>query len=480
MDLPILVAVILGLYLVARTNYLLFHSLVEAAIIGVTFCTFAFAWNSRYFEQGYLLIIGLCCLPVAICEVLHTLAYQGMRVFADEDGANLAPQLWLAGRFILAGTLVIAPVFWQRKVSVPIASLVFTLICSALLFSIFTGHFPRAYVMGEGLTTFKIYSEYCFVGMMLVALGTMLYYRKRFSPSTVRLLCAYYLFECATSLTFTSYFKMYDWSNMMGHFFLLIASYFFYKAVVEAGVSRPFDFLFRELTQSIRARDEFLSIASHELKTPLTPLKIQLQTLQRDLGKDGAISAERLRKSLDVCNRQIGRLTKLVDSLLDVSRISTGRLELHPESFDVAELIAEIVERHADEQKASGSSVRSVLKEAPLLMQADPLRVDQVITNLYTNALKYAPHSQVELGARRDANATVIWVSDSGPGVPKNQHHTIFDRYERVAGNSVSGMGLGLYISRQIAEAHGGKISVHSEPGAGSRFEIRLPDLKII
>lgn len=476
-DLPILAVMIFGLYLVAQSNYLLFHSLVEFAILGVTLCTFAFAWNSRFLEQGYIMLIGLCCLPVAICGVLHTLAFQGMSVFPNHDGANLAPQLWLAGRFILTGTLVVAPLFWKRKLSVPAASMVLTIVCGALLYFIFTGSFPQAFVVGEGLTPFKIYSEYVIIALMLVAMGLMLYHRERLPASTVRLLCAYYVFECATSLAFTSYFKMYDGSNMMGHFFLLIGSYFFYKAVVEAGVSRPFDFLFRELTQTIRARDEFLSIASHELKTPLTPLKIQLQILQRDLnGPTGEVSPERLKKALDISNRQIGRLTKLVDSLLDVSRITAGRLQLHPESFDLSELISEIVDRHSAEQKAAGSDVHKALSAGSLVVKADPLRMDQVITNLYTNAIKYAPNSEVEVGAARDGASTVIWVSDTGPGVPKSHQDLIFDRFERVADSGVGGMGLGLYISRQIVEAHGGTVALHNKPGGGSHFEVRIPD----
>ena len=477
-DFPALLAFMVGLYLAAIERYVIFHSLLESALIAVTFSTFAFTWNARRFESGYLATIGVACLPVGICEVAHMLAYQGMAVF-EGDGSNLAPQLWLAGRFTLVTSILLATLQGNRPTRPAWVLAGLSVLAGGLLLSIFTGHFPRAFVMGEGLTPFKVICEYVIATALVAAFVALMIRRKELPRSTRFLLGAYYLCGAATSLAFSSYFMMYDWSNMLGHYILLIGTYAFYKAIVETGISRPFDLLFRELTEAVRTRDEFLSIASHELKTPLTPIKLQLQGIQRLMRSDrlATLPPAQLAKMTDTANRQIDRLTHLVDNLLDVSRISAGKLQLRKETVDVNGLFREILDRHAAEVKSSGAEVSMNVPVMPVTLEADPLRIDQVITNLFTNALRYAPGSRIELGARREANGNcLLWVEDNGPGIPASHQATIFDRFERLPASAPSsGLGLGLFISRQIVEAHGGFLSLSSQMEKGSRFEIRLP-----
>lgn len=476
-DFPLLLAFMIGLYLAAIERYVIFHSLLESALIAVTFSTFAFTWNARRLESGYLQLIGVACLPIGVCEVLHMLAYPGLTVFVDGNEANLAPQLWLAGRFVLVAAVGVASLLGGRPVRPGWAFAALSLLAGGLILSIFTGHFPRAFIAGEGLTRFKVLCEYAIAISLLLACLLLMVRDYRLPRSTRILLGTYYICAAATSLAFSSYFAMYDHANMLGHYILLLGTYAFYKAIVETGISRPFDLLFRELTEAIRARDEFLSIASHELKTPLTPIKLQLQGIQRLMLSDrlSSLSPAQLNRMLETSDRQINRLTHLVDNLLDVSRISAGKLQLQRETVDVTQLFREIVERHQGEIKTAKVVLDTPVP--PVVLEADLIRLDQVITNLFTNALKYAPGSRVELGARREPDgSSLIWVQDSGPGVPRAHRRAIFDRFERVPGlTSASGLGLGLFISRQIVEAHGGQLRLADENGNGSRFEIRLP-----
>lgn len=235
--------------------------------------------------------------------------------------------------------------------------------------------------------------------------------------------------------------------------------------------------LFDKATQAIQLRDEFLSISSHELRTPLTPLKMQLQTLGRhiDKGTIDTLPADALKKMVTVAERQVNRLTSLVDDLLDVSRISSGKLTLNLEEVDLVQLIKEIVERYQLQIQNAKTELSLHLMNS-LVTELDKLRMEQVLINLLTNALKYAPGSPISISLSEVGGYAEIKVSDKGPGISEADQKRIFDRFERVTNvNSQTGLGLGLYIVNQIVNAHGGSIRVQSTQGQGSTFIISLP-----
>jgi PAS domain S-box-containing protein len=234
--------------------------------------------------------------------------------------------------------------------------------------------------------------------------------------------------------------------------------------------------LYNEAQAAVRARDEFLSIASHELRTPLTPLEIGLQRLLRPLDGGGAgWPAERVRPALERCERQVRRLEVLIDNLLDVSRISSGRLTLQPEEVDLAEVMRDVATRFADQISASGSKLDLTLT-GPVVGQWDRLRLEQVVTNLVTNAIKYGRGRPIEATCEGTATHGLVRIRDHGIGIDPDQISRIFGRFERaVSARSYGGLGLGLYIARQIVDAHGGRIEVESRPGEGSLFTIELP-----
>lgn len=226
---------------------------------------------------------------------------------------------------------------------------------------------------------------------------------------------------------------------------------------------------------AVIARDEFLCIASHELRTPLTSLKLHLQSIRRSLAGAGAAPlAARIGESIEVAHRQTDRLGRLVDALLDASRISAGHLELRAERFDLAALVREVAERLQASAQKSGSTI--ALSAEPLLGSWDRLRCEQVAENLLSNAIKYGDGGPIEVELAREDGRARMAVRDHGVGIAADQRARIFGIFERAASSRhYGGLGLGLYITRQIVEAHGGTVDVESAPGAGSTFTVRLP-----
>jgi PAS domain S-box-containing protein/excisionase family DNA binding protein len=235
--------------------------------------------------------------------------------------------------------------------------------------------------------------------------------------------------------------------------------------------------LYQEARQAIQLREEFLSIASHELKTPLTTVKTYTQLLARRLLKP-EMDRDRLHGYTNNLQRQLDRLETLVADLLDASRIQQGRLELRLEQVDLVDLAQQVLARF--EQAAERNERHRLVLEAPSPVAGlwDQVRLDQVLTNLISNALKYSPEGGEVRVAIRQVNAqAMIAVRDPGIGISSEEQAKLFQPFVRgdTVRGSVSGTGLGLYISRQIVEQHGGTISVDSELGRGTTFYVTLP-----
>jgi signal transduction histidine kinase/PAS domain-containing protein len=228
---------------------------------------------------------------------------------------------------------------------------------------------------------------------------------------------------------------------------------------------------------AVRARDEFLSIASHELRTPITSLQLAAQGLLR-LVRD--VSIERappsfVVSSLDTAVRQTARMAALIDRLLDVSRIQAGRLDLQIEDVDLAAVAREIVAQ--SQAELANARTQVVLKaDAPAVGRWDKARVEQVVSNLLSNAIKYGGNKPIEITVESDGATARLTVRDHGIGIPPEHMPRIFERFERaVSSRHYSGLGLGLYIVRRVLDALGGSVRVQSAPGKGATFVVELP-----
>jgi signal transduction histidine kinase len=235
--------------------------------------------------------------------------------------------------------------------------------------------------------------------------------------------------------------------------------------------------LYEKEKAATRLRDEFISIASHELKTPLTSLKLQTQISQRLIAR-GDVSAyepAKTQKLIETTGRQLERLSRLVEDMLDISRINTGKLHLEISRFDLCELVRETLERIQPQIDNSGCTVEAEACE-PVEGDWDRYRIEQVLNNLLSNAIRYCPGKPIRVSVRTEERQAMLMVRDEGAGIAPENHERIFSRFERaVSASNISGLGLGLYICRNIIEAHGGRIHVESELGRGSSFIVALP-----
>ncbi len=228
-----------------------------------------------------------------------------------------------------------------------------------------------------------------------------------------------------------------------------------------------------ERDTAIEARDQFLAIASHELRTPLTTLTIQITNMREKLGKD-ALPPDKLLARLAVLDRQGDRLNTLVTNLLDTTRVISGQFDLVSEAVVPDEVVDEVVARCRD-QAATARTPISVELAGSQPIKADRMRFEQVVTNLVGNALKFGAGKPIEIRSSETASAYVLRVRDHGVGIDRRDHERIFRRFERVSGSRDKGLGLGLWISREIVNAMGGTIEVDSELGNGAELVVTLP-----
>jgi signal transduction histidine kinase len=232
------------------------------------------------------------------------------------------------------------------------------------------------------------------------------------------------------------------------------------------------------LQRTLHVRDEFLSAASHELRTPITTLSLQTDGLLAAAESTNGHSApvnDRLRRRLSAIRRQVVRLNQLVDQLLDVSQFVEGRLDLRPEEIDLQSLVLEAIELMRDSAASAGSPVLFRMRNE-VVGHWDRLRLEQVVTNLLSNAIKFGCGRPIEVELDADAAVARLEVKDSGEGIPTQEQDRIFERFERATSvRRHPGLGLGLWICKQIVDACHGTISVESEPGQGSTFSVQLP-----
>ncbi len=232
--------------------------------------------------------------------------------------------------------------------------------------------------------------------------------------------------------------------------------------------------LYAEAQRAVRLREDFLSIAGHELKTPLTALSLQIQTLRRRLERPER-DDEALAHSAETADRQVRRLGALVQQLLDVSRLTSGRLDLEPEDVELVALVQEVASRFEGAQARGGSEL-TIRANGPLWGRWDRLRVDQIVTNLMTNAFRYGRGRPVEVTLSSRGPLAHLSVRDGGIGIAPKDQKRIFGRFERAASQrNYGGVGLGLWIVSELLLALGGSVRVESQLDQGATFFVELP-----
>ena len=232
-----------------------------------------------------------------------------------------------------------------------------------------------------------------------------------------------------------------------------------------------------ELEHAVRMRDDFMSIVSHEVRTPLNGLILETQLRKMHLARDNAaaFTMDKMHAMVERDERQIQSLIRLIEDMLDVSRIRTGKLSIRPAQFDLTQTVAQLLQSFAAQISAAQSAV-NFNPGPPVVGQWDEFRIEQVISNLLTNALRYGAKKPIDVSVYIDGDQAVIDVRDQGIGISEENQQRVFQQFERVSASHVTaGLGLGLFISEQIVAAHSGTITVQSALGEGALFRVCLP-----
>jgi PAS domain S-box-containing protein len=298
-DSVIFLCVLVALYLSSLYSYLLFHSLAEMISVVIAGTIFVLAWNSRRIvDEPFFLVLGIAYLFVGSLDLLHALSYTGMGVF-PQYGANLPTQLWVASRFLNGLTLFIVFGLKKRQIHPSSILITYTLVFFLILAAIFPGNlFPDCYLDGLGLTPFKKISEYVISAILIVTIPLLWKRREDFDPGVLQLLiCALFL-TVFSELAFTIYTGVYDFSNMIGHFFKVTAYYLIYKALIETGFVKPYNLLFRNLKQSeeaLRKANDQLEVRANQRTAQLVDANRALEgeILDRHRAEDSLREAEK-------------------------------------------------------------------------------------------------------------------------------------------------------------------------------------------
>lgn len=497
--------VLIALYLTSLHSYLLFHSLIELFTIIVAGGIFVIAWNARgFFNNNYLLFIGIASVFIALLDLIHTLAYEGMGVFSGST-ANLATQLWIAARYLQSLSWLIAPFFLGRRLRTYLQIEVYILVTSLLLLSIFYWrNFPVAYVEGVGLTAFKKISEYAISLFFLGSIGTLLLKRQEFDRSVLRLLVISLGITICSEIAFTSYVSVYGGANLAGHLLRLVAFYLLYKAIIETGLARPYAILLRDLNRSqdqlreyaatlqaqnedlthtedrmredaviLKTRNEELDAyahtVAHNLKNPLSVII----TASDVINEVGDLTRKELKEFLLQIKSTAFEMDNIIDNLLLLSEVR--KVESPVEPVDMAKVVDHV--RNRLDYLVKEHRGRLVYpKDWPTAAGYGPW-IEEVWANYISNALKYGgPLPRVELGATLLPDGMIrFWTRDKGPGLSPEAQLRLFTPFTQLRKTHKVGHGLGLSIVLRIVEKLGGQVGVESEPGKGSLFYFTLP-----
>jgi len=516
---PLCGLALMGLYLLSRANYLLFHAVVELFSIVVACGVFMIAWNSRRFQDnGFFLCLGIGSLFVAGVDFLHALAYKNMGVFPGK-GANLPTQLWIVARYLQTASLLLAPFFLSRRPRPTPLFAVYLAVTACLLAAVFGGAFPDCFREGTGLTPFKIGSEYLICLFLAGSWLLLRRHRQAFAPDVLRLLSFSLAAFILAELAFTLYTDVFGLSNMAGHLFKVAGFYLLYRAVIETGLTRPYDLLFRELKQSeeslsrrsaeLEATNEELAEANEELEVineeltaaneELAVVNEELAAANSDLEAFNYSVSHDLRGPLtgicgnaqlipelfrDQTNPQVlnlvrgildqgWRMNELIDTLLHFAQLNRVALKRQPVDLSAMAkgIAAGLRSREPDRQVAFDIA-------SEVEVEADPALLQVVLENLFGNAWKYTGKSAetfISFGTVEVDVGRAFFIRDNGTGFNMARVGDLFMPFTRLhRGEEFEGFGIGLATVQRIVARHGGRVWAESAPDQGATFYFTL------
>lgn len=473
---------LVGLWVMAQHNYLLFHSLVEVFSVVISSALLFLAWNSRGITSDRsLLFLGISYASVGFLDLIHTLAFVGMGVF-DTAGFP-ANQLWIGARVVESLSMLWFTTVIRRDQSFREFRLLgfYGAVVGVVLWLVFSGRFPPCFIEGVGQTTFKIVSEY--VVCLIFGASIFFAFRKRdtYHPEVFRYLIASMAFTIAGELAFTVYTDNYGLSNMVGHYCKLISFYMIYLSVIQTSLRHPLETLFkdlsdreRQLRELVATRDRLFSIIAHDLRGPLGALCQVSEYLIQDYESLDEASMKEFAQSI---HESSNYSFTLLENLLGWARSQTGRIQYRPENLLLATVVDDAI--GLLNAIAVRKRVRLVgLVDPHLTVSADPDMLRTIVRNLLSNAVKFSfADGTVRIEARDHGEKIELKVADEGCGMKPEDRERILSTTVPVTtpGTQMEpGTGLGLMLCREFISRHGSHLMVESQPGRGTCFTFLL------
>ncbi len=483
---------IIILHIIARHDYLLFHTLVELFSVIVAFSLFSITWNSRkMLDNQYLIIVGIAAFFIALLDLFHTITYKGMGIIPGT--IYYANQFWIATRFLESITLLIGFLFLSKKIKISFELLfvIYTIISGLIILSILQWKiFPVCYIEGVGQTHFKIYSEYIIIFILFLALFFLVKNHHYFHKSVYYLLMFSIISTIISEFCFTLYFSNYGLFNQLGHYFKLGSFYLIYKANIETGFMKPNEIIYRnlklsqekvdhyneQLQEQIETRDKLFSIIAHDLRSPFTAILGYAELLYKEGDSYDKEQVKRFSETI----YNIGNSTvELLENLLHWSRLKSGTLKAYISGIDPDEIIREVYRLYHELALKKEVDLKLELDKDVQTVYADSEMIRTVVRNLVANALKFTDKGGVITISTSSYNEqTLVTVSDTGIGIKSGDISKLFvngSNWTTAGTANEKGSGLGLQLCKEFVEKNNGKIWVESEPGKGSRFMFTIP-----
>lgn len=453
--------ILIVLYFISLESFLLFHGIVEIASVVVICAVFLISWNSRhYLKNTYLLFLGISFLFVVAIDFIHVISYKGMGVFIGDD-ANLPTQLWIAARYLQSVSFLIAPFMLGKELNVHKIFSIYIAVTSFLFVSIYMGYFPDCFIEGSGLTQFKIISEYVISLILLVSLFLLAKRKDDFDVNVYRLLSGAIVLTILSELAFTFYIDVYGFSNLIGHYFKLIAAYLIYKAIVVTSLTRPYDLLYRE----IKMREYDLIKKKEAQEHLLETLGLVNKILRHDILNDlniVCLSVDNLKermneRELDMSEKAVQHSLTIIKEMKDLESLMYVRelktVDLRQLALEVSQEFPIVVNIHGNSSVKADSGLHSV------------------IGNVIQNAIVHGKADKVDISMSSQKELCEMRISDNGTGIPDRIKERVFEEGFKYGPSGHS--GIGLYIVKRIIERYG-TVSVEDNIPSGTTFVLKF------